>query len=136
MTITRKIVDEDMRTKELTSLENRTCCFNSPFRAITLTSAYSSRPANTKTRHADIQTSMALIYDTRGNCERIPAMKMRKKNVKYETTIRLLSTVNQRQMKGSEENNKQKRFFSQKENSCIGKRKEKKFLFFSTGVIR
>ena len=58
--------------RDLTSLENRTCCFNSPFRAITLTSAYSSRPAKTKTRHADIQTSMALIYDTRGNCERIP----------------------------------------------------------------
>lgn len=63
----------------LTSLENRTCCFNSPFRAITLTSAYSSKPAKTKTRQADIQTSMALIYDTRGNCERIPK-KIEKEN--------------------------------------------------------
>ena len=63
---------KERRMERLTSLENRTCCLNSPFRAMTLTSAYSSRPAKTKTRHADIQTSMALIYDTRGNCERIP----------------------------------------------------------------
>jgi len=48
-------------------------------RAITLTNAYSSKPAKTKTRHADIHTSIALIYDTRGSCDRIP---------KYQTFIR------------------------------------------------
>ena len=61
----------NMKNK-LTSRENRTCCFNSPLRAITLTNAYSSKPAKTKTRHADIQTSIALIYETRGSCDRIP----------------------------------------------------------------
>lgn len=63
------------REKTLTSLEKRTCCFSSPLRAITLTNAYSSKPAKTKTRHADIQTSIALIYDTRGSCDRIPKWK-------------------------------------------------------------
>jgi len=35
-------------------------------RTSTLTSAYSSSAANTKTRQTDIQTSIALTYDTRG----------------------------------------------------------------------
>ena len=35
-------------------------------RTSTLTSAYSSSAANTNTRHTDIQTSIALTYDTRG----------------------------------------------------------------------
>lgn len=61
-----------INNQNLTSRENRTCCFNSLLRAITLTNAYSSKPAKTKTRHADIQTSIAFIYDTRGNCDRIP----------------------------------------------------------------
>lgn len=62
----------DATERSLTSLENRTCCLNSPLRAMTLTSAYSSKPAKTNIRQADIQTSIALIYETRGNCERIP----------------------------------------------------------------
>jgi hypothetical protein len=40
-----------------------------------LTNAYSSKPAKAKTRHADIHTSIALIYDTRGSCDRIPKYK-------------------------------------------------------------
>ncbi len=44
------------------------------FRDNTLTMANSSRAAKTKSRHIDIQTSIALIYDTRGRFWRDPVV--------------------------------------------------------------
>ncbi len=45
----------------------RTSFFNSCFRAITFTTAYSNKATNTNIKHADIQTSIAFIYDTFGS---------------------------------------------------------------------
>ena len=59
------------------------------FRLITLTTANSSNDENTKIKHIDIQTSMALIYDTRGKEDLAPELcvvivntgKTRKNNI-------------------------------------------------------
>lgn len=57
----------------------RTCFLSVEFSLLfrlawTLTYANSSNEANTKIKHTDIQTSMALTYDTFGNDSRAPAL--------------------------------------------------------------
>ena len=44
------------------------------FRENTLTTANSRSEAKTNRRHTDIQTSMALMYETRGSCDRDPVL--------------------------------------------------------------